>query len=267
MDIREYFELPIPNLNRDTGARSFHEYPVNLDDERSQEPLVDVEKVGLAGESYYARTDGLNAPYYTALESAPTRVWIRQGVAERLRKVNAMLEQLDLEVFIFDGYRPIACQQAIYDWFTEIAKTRLEDPTPEACRLFLQPYISNPSAYDPMNMQTWPSHITGGAVDLTLRRRKTGEHLYMGGVFDDPSDVSHTSYYETADLGESFASREARRNRRLLFWVMHAEGFASLPSEWWHYDWGNQMWSKNRHRAIPSEMGLLAFYGPAEARE
>jgi transposase InsO family protein len=44
---------------------------------------------------------------------------------------------------------------------------------------------------------------------------------------------------------------------------MHAEGFASLPAEWWHYDWGDQLWSKNRHRAIPAERGLLAFYGPA----
>jgi D-alanyl-D-alanine dipeptidase len=85
----------------------------------------------------------------------------------------------------------------------------------------------------------------------------------MGGVFDDPSDISHTAHFEDPAHDTSCSGREARRNRRLLFWAMHAEGFASLPAEWWHYDWGDQLWSKNRHRAIPVERGLLAFYGPA----
>ncbi len=240
---------------------------MNQGDARSEEPLVDAESIGLAAESYYARNDGLNPPYYCALESAPEKVWLREGVAKRLLEVNEQLAPLGLEVFLFDAYRPVSCQQAIYNWFIEIAKSRLDEPTPESCRLYVQPYISNPSNFDAHDPATWPSHITGGAVDLTLRRRATGEHLYMGGVFDDPSEVSHTSRYETGEFSDSFASREARRNRRLLFWAMHAQGFASLPSEWWHFDWGNQMWSKNRHRAIPSEMGLLAFYGPAALPE
>jgi hypothetical protein len=46
-----------------------------------------------------------------------------------------------------------------------------------------------------------------------------GEALYFGGIFDDPSEVSYTAYYEQAILPVSSAShQEARRNRRVLYY-------------------------------------------------
>ena len=37
---------------------------------------------------------------------------------------------------------------------------------------------------------------------------------------------------------------EARANRRLLHWLMVAEGFAGHPDEWWHFSYGDQLWAK-----------------------
>ena len=51
---------------------------------------------------------------------------------------------------------------------------------------------------------------------------------------------------------------EARANRRLLYWLMIDAGFASNPSEWWHFSFGDQMWAKLRNEPE-------ALYAGAEA--
>jgi D-alanyl-D-alanine dipeptidase len=38
---------------------------------------------------------------------------------------------------------------------------------------------------------------------------------------------------------------------------MHQQGFTNLPSEWWHFDYGDQLWAY--YGAHPH-----AHYGPAE---
>jgi D-alanyl-D-alanine dipeptidase len=86
-------------------------------------------------------------------------------------------------------------------------------------------------------------HATGAAVDLTLRWRH-GEPLWMGSIFDDAAEIAHRDRFEF--VGRSilcFSDEEARANRRLLHWVMTEEGFAGHPEEWWHFSWGDQLWS------------------------
>jgi D-alanyl-D-alanine dipeptidase len=88
-------------------------------------------------------------------------------------------------------------------------------------------------------------HSTGGAVDLTLRFRATGQPLFMGGLFDDVTEDAWTDAFEQKPIG-SMSDEEARANRRILYWVMAEAGFANNPTEWWHYSWGDQMWAKLR---------------------
>src|SRR5690606_20431108 len=129
----------------------------------------------------------------------------------------------------------------------------------------ISPYISNPGELDLNNPLTWFSHSTGAAIDLTLREIRTKQFLFMGGIFDDPSELSHTDYFERPDAPTGASATEARRNRRLLYWAMINEGFASLPSEWWHYDYGDQLWAKNRRIVNPSLPREGAFYGAMPA--
>src|SRR5690606_33140174 len=94
-----------------------------------------------------------------------------------------------------------------------------------------------------------PTHITGGAVDLTIRIKKTGELLYMGGIFDDSSETTVTDFFERKKKkNDSLTPSEiaAMKNRRLLYWSMLAAGFRNYPQEWWHFDFGNQMWLHNK---------------------
>jgi D-alanyl-D-alanine dipeptidase len=89
----------------------------------------------------------------------------------------------------------------------------------------------------------------------------------MGSIFDDDAEVSHTDYFE-APMGNSLSSSEleARGNRRLLYWAMKSVGFENYHYEWWHYDYGNQMWLMNRgDKGDKAEKGSTeAFWGPAQ---
>jgi len=259
---QDYREIPIPLRPADASTTAgYGHVPVDLHSALSREPLVPLAEVGVASESYYARSDGFNPPYYRALPCAPRTVSCRRSVALKLREVNARLEPFGLELLVWDGYRPIACQRELWEFFLQKARQVLGETSDLEYSRFAGRYCSDPSTFDPRDPTTWPTHITGGAVDLTLRRIATGELLNMGGTFDDPSPLSHTDSLEHLDEAEaSVTELDARRNRRLLYWVMVESGFANYPFEWWHFDWGNQMWVVNSE----PRQAARAFYGPAD---
>ena len=58
----------------------------------------------------------------------------------------------------------------------------------------------------------------------------------MGTGFDAFSKKTNTVYYEGIN-------NEIRNNRRLLYYTMIKAGFTNLPSEWWHYDYGDRFWA------------------------
>jgi D-alanyl-D-alanine dipeptidase len=88
-----------------------------------------------------------------------------------------------------------------------------------------------------------PPHATGAAVDLTLRRLK-GAPLWMGTIFDDVTAHAHADSLERIPSGAlSFSEREARDNRRMLYWLMQEAGLLVNPNEWWHYSVGDQLWA------------------------
>lgn len=260
MKISELVNRPIPNLNNVT-ARDYHLTPIEFNHPLNNEPLVKVSEYNIASESYYGRKDGFNSPYYSSIQSSLANVWCRQSVAERLCTINNLLKKEGIELFLLDGYRPIGCQQALWDFTMNIARKILTDPTEKNCRDFVGRYWSDPTRFNKNDSTTWPTHATGGAVDLTLRRICTGEHLFMGGTFDDPSELSHTSFYENINGPDQISYKEASKNRRILFWSMIEAGFSNYSYEWWHYDLGNQMWSMNRGLLQGDTNKCLAYYG------
>jgi hypothetical protein len=76
---------PIPWRAHPPTALDYKNVPVDLSDSRSDEALVDVTEWGIAAQEYYARTDGLNAPYDGRFATALEQVLCRRSVAERLR--------------------------------------------------------------------------------------------------------------------------------------------------------------------------------------
>ncbi|MQA29350.1 MAG: peptidase M15D vanX D-ala-D-ala dipeptidase [Luteitalea sp.] len=236
-------ERPIPRLPL-IDTRAYRSVPIRMSPDDDSDPLQALADVGIVSDAYYARNDGTNAPYGRRLPGAELTVRARRGVVQRLLRVNRRLSRMGVEVVVLDGFRPIECQRALWRHFVRLLKHSSPGLSAAEAEQRVLKYVADPRRFSADDSRTWPSHITGGAVDLTLRRRSgTAEQLFMGGVFDDPSRVSHTAFFERPHIRMSVSDQEARKNRRLLYWTMRAEGFANLPTEWWHYDWGTQLWA------------------------
>ncbi len=257
--IREYLNVVASPVHEDLrmraiplrqdGAASAHDYhgvEIALDHELAKEPLVDVSELGLARNSIYARDDGLNAPYAKRFRSASKNIYLRHTVAKKLVEINCSLAPYQVELYLLDGYRPIELQVEVWDDFVEQARRVLTNPTEDECANYAGYYCSDPRSFDECNYKTWPTHSTGGAIDLFLRALSNKEPLFFGSIFDDATEISYTDHFERNISDNDGASIvEARRNRRLLYWAMTNAGFANYPYEWWHFDWGTQMWVVN----------------------
>ncbi len=219
---------PIPELAPNTGWREVAIDPVD-------EPLV---RVAALGPRIFDR------PRYVewGVPHALPECWVRQGVGERLLCVSRSLPE-DRSLVVWDGYRPLSVQAALYDEWE--GRLRTEHPDWDDRRIAEQAarFVTPPS-HDP---DAPPPHLTGGAVDLTLGDA-TGTPIDMGTDFDAFVDEAHARALEASPA-------PARANRRTLFWAMSEVGFTGYAQEWWHFDYGDQFWGL--------VTGRSARYGPA----
>lgn len=257
--LSEQLSKPIPEPHT-KAEMNYHGVPFDLENPKYKEPLVPLSKYGIAGEAFYARKDGLNAPYYRCIcpESESESLQLRKTVAEKLQHINRKLSLLGVELYVYDAYRPVSCQTKLWNYFIDEARKKLGSAAPEEEVIkYAGTYCGDPRKFNPDDWKTWPSHSTGGAVDLTLKR-KNGELLFMGSIFDDDSEITHSDHFEkeskSSKLPVSYA--EALKNRRILYNAMIEEGFINYHSEWWHYEYGTQMWA-----LVSAQKDQKAFYG------
>ncbi len=118
-----------------------------------------------------------------------------------LKKAIDLAKIQGLRFKLFDTFRPISAQQFLFDNFPNGG------------------FVSNP--------QTGSiPHCRGVAVDLTLIDMD-GKELDMGTEFDNFTDLSKH--------GSTAISKEAQRNRYILFGIMMTAGWDFYRQEWWHY--------------------------------
>jgi len=171
------------------------------------------------------------------MKHAVADCFVREEVYERLLRVQQKLPE-ELRLVIWDAWRPYALQEELFYAYSDkiIQEFGLQNADKEQQNRIISRYVCLPTRE---KFRT-PVHTTGGAVDVTLRT-KDGADLPMGTAFDEMTDRTHTACYEK-ETGEEQAA-VIRRNRRLLYYAMTAEGFTNLPSEWWHYDYGDRFWA------------------------
>ncbi|HJQ37606.1 MAG TPA: M15 family metallopeptidase [Thermoanaerobaculia bacterium] len=131
-----------------------------------------------------------------------SKVYLRVQAANALMDANEELAERGLAVKVFDGYRPYA--------ITELMWERIKNPD----------FVADPAKGS--------RHNRGAAVDLTLMDRRTGVELAMPTPYDD---FTPRARHDFNDLPADVIA-----NRALLRDVMVRHGFEPLPSEWWHYD-------------------------------
>ena len=167
------------------------------------------------------------------MQNAESRCMMRKTVFEKLLVAQSLLPH-GYSLCIWDAWRPFALQQELYEAYKAdiIREFHLENASREEQEQLLAKFVSPPIADSLLP----PLHTTGGAVDVTIVD-KNGNELPMGTAFDAFSDKTQTAFFELHD-----ESDEIRSNRRLLYHCMTKAGFSNLPSEWWHYDYGNRFW-------------------------
>ena len=215
----------VPITSPKMFSSPYLEIPIDKNDPRGREPLVPLESVGVAFESYYAKTDGKNPPFGRAIEGSRQDVWLRKSVAEKLACVNGRLKPFEAELFVLDGHRTVSCQQGLWDFFYTRAKQQNPGGSDEEHRANARQFIVDPAAFDETDARTWPAHTNGAAVDLTLRDSVTGELLEMGANFEEDSEASVGDFFERQLLAGHIDENDVRlQNRRLLHWAMTREG-------------------------------------------
>lgn len=172
-------------------------------------------------------------------------IYLRQEAYSRLKRALQLLPN-EYSLILYDGFRPIQVQQAIYKLFSEDLKKRNPELGQRQLHEETIKFVALPSV-EPL--RTSP-HITGGAIDLTLGDAN-GNELDLGTVFDEISDKSATRYFES-HLTEN---EVALKNRRILYNCMISVGFNNYDAEWWHYDYGNVSWARR-------EGSIIVPYGP-----
>ena len=156
----------------------------------------------------YATPDNITGkPFYRA----DARPYLHPKAVEGLRVAIGLARPLGYRLKIFDAYRPVEGQWALWD----------ASPDPE--------FVADPRNGGP--------HNRGVALDLTLIDAN-GRELDMGTGFDALTPLSH---HARTDV-----SRAAQRNRLLLLGLMTAAGFEYYTNEWWHY----QLWNARDYPVI-----------------
>ena len=128
---------------------------------------------------------------------------LRCPVALALQRVQQDLASQGLGLLVWDAFRPLAVQQAMWE--------SIRDPR----------YVSDPAV-------NAGRHTRGTAVDVTLVDRR-GKALDMPTDFDEFSEAAHLDATGTAP--------DRARNARTLRQAMERRGFQPFATEWWHFDW------------------------------
>ncbi|MBO5388690.1 MAG: M15 family metallopeptidase [Lachnospiraceae bacterium] len=198
---------------------SIREYSIIDENEK----IISISNAGIKCNSQYYK-EGIPGSYKDC--------YARESVVEKLVNVNKSLPN-GFKLLVYDAYRPICIQQRLWNYYRQNIKNNNPKLNDEELDFKTSFFVSKPS-YDEFK----PSlHNTGGAVDLTILG-PDGKELNMGTKFDDFSDKAWTNHFE-----EFTEDTEVRDNRRLLYWSMINAGFTNLPSEWWHYDYGDKFWA------------------------
>ena len=175
------------------------------------------------------------------MKAAEEQCFLRREAYERLADAAGKLPE-GFKFRIFDAWRPFALQHELYvEYSADIIKEfELEQCTEEQRKAVIRRFVSEPIE----DRDVPPVHTTGGAVDLTIIG-PDGNELDMGSDFDEFTDRTYTAYYENEK------NDRVKENRRLLYHTVTAAGFVNLPSEWWHFDYGDRFWAfYNRRPAL-----------------
>lgn len=144
---------------------------------------------------------------------------LTKEAATALRNVQDELQQQNLCLRVYDGYRPQRAVNHFMSWAKDLNDTIMKHqyyPDVEKRYLFREEYIATRSG-----------HSRGSTLDLTIIDGNTSVPLDMGSPFDFFGKESWVAHPDLTD--------QQKANRQLLQEVMLKHNFRNYPKEWWHF--------------------------------
>ena len=138
---------------------------------------------------------------------------LTKPAAEALKKVQHDLQQENLCLLVYDGYRPQTAVNHFVSWAQDLNDTINKQeyyPKVEKRHLFRDGYIASKSG-----------HSRGSTLDLTIIDGNTGEPLDMGSPFDFFGKASWVSH--------DGLSKQQAANRQKLQNAMKKHNFRNYP--------------------------------------
>lgn len=133
--------------------------------------------------------------------------YIHPGTADLLIKAKNKFREMGYRVKVWDAYRPLKAQQALWDVVPD-DRFVARPPDMNAVREFRA------------------SHLNGMCVDITLTDEH-GTELAMPTAFDE--------FGPLAGLERNDPDSDGYRNAALMRDVMESVGFERYVNEWWHF--------------------------------
>lgn len=130
-----------------------------------------------------------------------TDAYLRYGTVMKLKNAQEQLKQEGLTLLIWDAYRPVPAQFALWNI--------CPDPV----------YVANPNT-------GYSSHSKGNTVDVTMVST-AGTSVQMPTDFDDFSPKADRDYGD--------CTPEEAANAQKLEDIMIQSGFTPYSGEWWHF--------------------------------
>lgn len=144
---------------------------------------------------------------------------VTKQTAKALKLVQETLQNQNLCLKVYDGYRPQQSVNHFIKWAKKLEDTinkQIYYPDVKKQNLFKEDYIAIRSG-----------HSRGSTVDLTIIDGTTGVPLDMGSIFDFFGVASWVDYKNI--------TLKQKSNRLLLQNVMLKHGFKNYSHEWWHF--------------------------------
>ncbi len=176
------------------------------------QPLLSVP--GVAVDLRYATPDNfVGRAVYGGLDCA----YLRREAADALARAADWLARhhSGVQLVVLDALRPQRVQEALW---AELEGTPLTK------------YLAHPARRS--------IHSFGMAVDVTLLDAQ-GRELDMGTAFDEMTPASHPEF-EAEQLAQGGLTAAQLTHRGWLRAAMRFAGFQTIPTEWWHFDFGDR---------------------------
>ena len=183
-----------------------------------------------------------------------SKSYLQHNAAKSLARVQADLKERNLELIIYDCYRPQLAVNHFVKWAKENNDIKMKHifyPEVPKNELFKRGYIASKSGHSKGNTIDL-GLITKGSVmtsisklplndcrkKLTNKDRKAGL-IEMGTHYDCFDELSHTKNPKI--------SEEAKYNRNVLVSTMKKHGFRNYSKEWWHFSFKENLYPNTYH--------------------